>query len=66
MDQRNFVKGNSGIHKFPNVYEPPLSSRRQNVDIKQVTYWGPKIIMRHRTKFIRTDDLPPGIRETLG
>ena len=32
---------------------------RQNADLKQVSYWEPTNIRRHRTKFSRQGDVAP-------
>ena len=50
----------AGVHKFSKNPEAASISRRK-IDMKQVPYWEPKTIRRHRAKFRRHGALTPDI-----
>jgi hypothetical protein len=50
-----------GLHRFSKIRELSQDTRCQLGDIKQVPYWGPTNVRRHRTKFNSLGDLSLGI-----
>jgi len=53
------------VAKILKSYEPPLNSRHQKGDMKDVCYLGHSIIIRHSTKCSRYDDLDSGTCASL-
>jgi hypothetical protein len=53
----DFIIINQGCTTFPEKYDAPQNSRRQNGGMKQVLYWGATSIRRHLTQFSCQVDL---------
>ena len=59
------VRLRHGCKIFPEIYEPPQTSRWQKGDVKHVSYWRPANIWRHGTRFCSHGELETGFCTAL-